>query len=266
MTRTTTEGDDIVTIYEYRIGPGDSVPVTKVKITGLTGSGVVLVKHSIFANNDDTDYISEDGIYTFKSLTNSGSSTIYPGLRLYSGYDIDCNIVIEQIPDYKGALVSDGIDDYGLCENFPTLTKENGYTILAIRKWLNKKLDSCFISKLGNNALPLKTSFVSEFILSSGNNYQNWGNRLPIELSNNDFIYQTSKIYCGKSISSGNETIDDSKKLHLFSFYNKIYLSSIALYALKIFDRDLTDEEIEYEKKKMIQRYEEKTGNKYVEQ
>lgn len=27
---------------------------------------------------------------------------------------------------YPGALVFDGVDDYGICENFPILTKEKG--------------------------------------------------------------------------------------------------------------------------------------------
>lgn len=44
---------------------------------------------------------------------------------------------IEQIPEYQGALVSDGVDDYGYVDNFPVLTKEKGYTVCAIRKWLN---------------------------------------------------------------------------------------------------------------------------------
>ena len=45
-------------------------------------------------------------------------------------------------------------------------------------------------------------------------------------------------------------------------------LSSIALYALEIYDRDLTDEEIAKVKERMIAEYEEKkkTGNKYEEE
>lgn len=30
---------------------------------------------------------------------------------------------------YPGALVFDGVDDYGVCDNFPILTKEKGYTV-----------------------------------------------------------------------------------------------------------------------------------------
>jgi hypothetical protein len=35
---------------------------------------------------------------------------------------------------YPGALVFDGVDDYGTCDNFPILTKEKGYTVVALRQ------------------------------------------------------------------------------------------------------------------------------------
>ena len=40
---------------------------------------------------------------------------------------------------YPGALVFDGVDDYGVCENFPILTKEKGYTVVALRQYLVEK-------------------------------------------------------------------------------------------------------------------------------
>lgn len=40
---------------------------------------------------------------------------------------------------YPGALVFDGVDDYGACDNFPILTKEKGYTVVALRQWIEEK-------------------------------------------------------------------------------------------------------------------------------
>lgn len=45
------------------------------------------------------------------------------------------SFTIEQLPLYPGALVFDGVDDYGVCKNFPILTKEKGYTVVALRQW-----------------------------------------------------------------------------------------------------------------------------------
>lgn len=48
------------------------------------------------------------------------------------------SITIEQLPLYPGALVFDGVDDYGVCDNFPILTKEKGYTVVALRQWITR--------------------------------------------------------------------------------------------------------------------------------
>lgn len=44
------------------------------------------------------------------------------------------SFTIEQLPLYSGALVFDGVDDHGVCENFPILTKEKGYTVVVLRQ------------------------------------------------------------------------------------------------------------------------------------
>ena len=40
---------------------------------------------------------------------------------------------------YPGALVFDGVDDYGTCDNFPILTKEKGFTIVGDWKFIDNK-------------------------------------------------------------------------------------------------------------------------------
>lgn len=49
------------------------------------------------------------------------------------------SITIEQLPLYPGALVFDGVDDYGVCDNFPILTKKKGYTVVALRQWITRE-------------------------------------------------------------------------------------------------------------------------------
>lgn len=49
------------------------------------------------------------------------------------------SFTVEQLPLYPGALVFDGVDDYGTCNNFPILTKEKGYTVVALRQYLVEK-------------------------------------------------------------------------------------------------------------------------------
>lgn len=173
-------------------------------------------------------------------------------------------ISIEQIPEYKGALVSDGIDDYGLCDNFPIFTPDKGYTVCAIRKWIKENKNNYFIS------LATKSSYDTTFIfevnfLNNSYNYQSFGGSYKTVINPNLFSYMTSVKANGENIIPGNKNA--SNQLTIFSNNNRNsnVFSSIALYALEIYDRDLTDNEIANVKERMIKRYEEKTGNKYEE-
>ena len=60
------------------------------------------------------------------------------------------SFTVEQLPLYPGALVFDGVDDYGVCDNFPILTKEKGYTVVALRQWITYNPNA--ISAIATNA------------------------------------------------------------------------------------------------------------------
>lgn len=94
---------------------------------------------------------------------------------------------------YLGALVFDGVDDYGICENFPILTKEKGYTVVALRQWIEEKnsltalvsncknwnQDGAFLFEYNNlkiNSLNLAISFGHVSTVDRG--------KVPIFLSN----------------------------------------------------------------------------------
>ena len=175
---------------------------------------------------------------------------------------------------HKGALVSDGVDDYGICENFPILTKEKGYTVVALRKPIN--IDSgVYVSKRGNNNGTIIGAFAFEKFQASSPDYPktcySFGSVNKIDSYPNLFSYMTSKSYNGKSLTAGN--INDDSYLIVFAGFITITdtdytvgeQGSCALYALEIYDRDLTDAEIAKVKARMIKQYESKTGLKYEE-
>jgi hypothetical protein len=116
------------------------------------------------------------------------------------------SFTIEQLPLYPGALVFDGVDDYGVCDNFPILTKEKGYTVVALRQWITR----------GEGALGLVSNVKNwinngAFLLEYRNIQADHLNK-PISFgaigSENDLphilTYQTSKSYNGVSITTGN--------------------------------------------------------------
>ena len=252
----------------------------KVKITGIKeGQSISYINTDDTANDNYKEIIiSEDGDYTLPPSIISTTTLTWAGFKS-KNYVGECNITIEQIPDYQGALVSDGVDDFGACDNFPVLTKEKGYTVCAIRKWLSIDYTSTskvFLSKRVYDEGTKWGAFTLEKIVNNNNHIINFGITTNIKgentlLMQDVFTYMSSKKYNGKDLEIGKET--DSSRLNLFAGYTflqqpngKAELSNIALYAIEIYNRDLTDEEIAKVKERMIAEYEEKTGNKYEEE
>lgn len=154
------------------------------------------------------------------------------------------SFTVEQLPLYSGALVFDGVDDYGICDNFPILTKEKGYTVVALRQWISTPTRyTALVSKLNINT---NESFVFEeynngWLCGSFGKYTE-----AITVNNNNPIsWQTSKSYNGESINVG--TSNDTDVLSLGKLYhsnNEGGFANIALYSLVILDHDATEEEL----------------------
>jgi hypothetical protein len=154
-------------------------------------------------------------------------------------------ITIEQLPLYPGALVFDGVDDYGICDNFPILTKEKGYTVVALRQWIEEKNDSTALvsncEKWGKNGAflfeynNLRINFLNVAI--------SFGHVSSVDRGKSPFSYQTSKLYNGKNIEPG--SLIGSNEL-VVGKGNKDFstVSKVAIWELIILDHDATEEEL----------------------
>lgn len=147
----------------------------------------------------------------------------------------DIDITIEQLPLYPGALVFDGVDDYGTCDNFPILTKEKGYTVVALRQYLADK-STAYLTANGDSIS--NTSFILE-----GNNYRdtwNFGKVTTIQ-SSRILATQTSKQYEGVKLNIGTNT--EGSNLLQVGKWSKSY-SNVAIWELVFLDHDATEEEL----------------------
>jgi hypothetical protein len=93
----------------------------KCNITGITEE---LKGKLIFRYTDaegGKNITLENGYFEFNSSEYEGLSGWY-GFASKQPID-NCNITITQIPEYPGALVTDGVDDYGLVENLSSGVK-----------------------------------------------------------------------------------------------------------------------------------------------
>lgn len=165
----------------------------------------------------------------------------------------------ELLPLYPDALVGDGVDDYGLVSGLPILTKERGYTIIAKRNLLNYndgKYGMLVSKQHGDITLNICIEqFTSSSITNNLSYCRSFGNYLSFSLDSIDksFAVQTSKEYNGMQFQ-GEGTISDTPYLSLFSSsaIGGWHLKSV-LYSLLLFDRDLTDAEIEWVKENMVE-------------
>ena len=100
---------------------GSKKATLKCNITGITEE---LKGKLIFRYTDaegDKNITLENGYFEFNSSEYEGLSGWY-GFTSKQPID-NCNITITQIPEYPGALVTDGVDDYGLVENLSSGVK-----------------------------------------------------------------------------------------------------------------------------------------------
>lgn len=92
----------------YPKQPSFTVPSYKIKVYGLK-DGQTLSYKQVTSEGQQIYKISEDGTYTLPSFPFKANGDWY-GFTLNQVQD-SCNITIEQIPEYEGYLVTDGVDD-----------------------------------------------------------------------------------------------------------------------------------------------------------
>lgn len=203
-----------------------------IKVSGLTdGQGIEYVSNG--TQQFVIMRIENDGIYHLPSF-DFGAKNAYYGFKFLKLQE-SCNITIEQLPLYPGALVFDGVDDYGICDNFPILTKEKGYTVVALRQYLVEK-STAYLTANGDS-IP-NTSFILE-----GNNYRdtwNFGRVTTIQASR-ILATQTSKQYNGVKLNIGTNT--EGSNLLQVGKWSKSY-SNVAIWELVFLDHDATEEEL----------------------
>ena len=146
---------------------------------------------------------------------------------------------------YPGALVFDGVDDYGTCDNFPVLTKEKGYTVVALRQWIEEKNG---VTALASNSKNWNQdgAFVFEYN-NLENNYPNieisFGSNNMFDRGLSPYSYQTSKSYNGNLIESGS-FLGSDKLVVAKANENLSPNSNIAIWELVFLDHDATEEEL----------------------
>ena len=158
------------------------------------------------------------------------------------------SVTIEQLPLYPGALVFDGVDDYGVCNNFPILTKEKGYTVVALRQWITRGKGALGLVsnvknwlKDGAFLLEYKYRNIQADHLNKPISFGAIGSEMDLP---HILTYQTSKSYNGVSITTGN--FEGTDVLHVGKLAPTKVGTCInaAIWELVFLDHDATEEEL----------------------
>lgn len=216
-----------------------TIPSYIIRVSGLKDGQVLNYKIS---NPVNLFQISQDGVYTLPSFEFAAKGAFY-GFQFNKPQE-SCNITIEQIPYYEGALVFDGVDDYGICEDFPAL---KDFTIIYKRINLNpSKTNQAFIS---NRSVEITKRLIIEHTYPNAN-VTIVGNVSKSIVSVYDPskkpVYVLPTSYNGQ-ISLGKPTFDPIIGLILGNYPSEssVYCWNGAFYALDIYDKTLEGEELQ---------------------
>lgn len=154
------------------------------------------------------------------------------------------SFTIEQLPLYPGALVFDGVDDCGTCDNFPVLTKEKGYTVVALRQWITYNPNA--ISAIATNASDqsFNGAFTFENYNKGAEQTISYGaTQISLQYSKSPFSWQTTSKYNGFNIANGNKDATNTLVLGR-SYPQRNEFANFAIWELVFLDHDATEEEL----------------------
>lgn len=191
----------------------------KIRITGMKEGDSCIVGNA----NKSSDYIKiiKDGIYTFQKQY---AATSVNGIWYNSSQEVD--VLVEQIPEYEGYLVTDGVDDKITSSTFEM---GNDWTVIGDWELINTgKNDNAGIVKFDSIVIYNYNPILI--------NIKNGRNNLIPDQNTVNAICSDGRIYSKdwKESIYNEETESTSKNLLTIGYsgnsYTKIAFKNLAIY------------------------------------
>lgn len=209
----------------YPEQPSFTVPSYKIKVYGLK-DGQTLSYKQVTSEGQQLYKISEDGTYTLPSFPFKANGDWY-GFTLNKVQE-SCDITIEQIPEYEGYLVTDGVDDKIISSIFKM---GNDWTVIGDWELINTgKNDNAGIVKFDSIVI-YNYNYNSILI-----NIKNGRNILIPDQNTVNAICSDGRIYSKdwKESIYNEETESTSKNFLTIGYsgnvYTKIAFKNLAIY------------------------------------
>lgn len=217
----------------YPEQPSFTVPSYKIKVYGLK-DGQTLSYRQATSEGQQLYKISEDGIYTLPSFLFKANGDWY-GFTLNKVQE-SCDITIEQIPEYEGYLITDGVDDEIISAKLIQFADK--FTIVGDWKFMEDRNDKAGLLK-ANQIYIYNATTGMRIYLKQGSRHYSFSCKKINALTSDGWVYDEKwdkyKVY---PIGSD---IDISSRLFLgfySSNFTKIALKNLGIYNDQLLSKD----------------------------
>lgn len=204
-----------------------TIPSYRIKVTGIQSGQEMIYRGS----NNTFSNIPSDGIYVLPAVEN-GSNL---GFQFVS-YTGDCDITIEQIPEYEGYLITDGVDDEIISAKLIQFADK--FTIVGDWKFMEDRNDNAGLLKSNQIYIYNATTGMRIYLKQGSKNYPFSCKKINA-LTSDGWVYDEKwdkyKVY---PIGSD---IDISSRLFLgfySSNFTKIALKNLGIYNDQLLSKD----------------------------
>lgn len=225
---------------------------TKIQVIGLDEIGAILeFTYLDESGNSTTKQYSTDGIYDLPASAAYQGDSHNTNFRFsIRGYIGDCDITITQIPSHAGALLLDGINDFGKVTGMPIYkdytvitdyvrisAKENAQDAPILSKSKVSGYGAFLFNYLNIDSVLSSYSFGTNTVLTNVSDYER------------KIYYQSKYVNDGNSINSGTGTDCDSMWLGTYRDDAQLFFTG-AIYSLMSFPYSMSEFLIERQLKK----------------
>lgn len=200
----------------------------KIRITGMKEGDSCIVGNT----NKSGNYIKiiKDGIYTFQKQY---AATSINGIWYNSSQEVD--VLVEQIPEYEGYLITDGVDDKVQSSSF---TMNEDWTIVGDWELLSNVQINCGIVKAQNVYL-YNTANGLLISINNPRGLQSFGTKSLHAICSDGRLYDRNWVEYEYTVDQNFEIVESSLNIGFnLNNYTQIAFKNLGIYNNQILSKD----------------------------
>lgn len=200
----------------------------KIRITGMKDGDHLLAGNA----NKSGDYIkiTKDGVYTFQKQYAANATN---GIWYNSSQEVD--VLVEQIPEYEGYLITDGVDDKVQSSSF---TMNEDWTIVGDWELLSNVQINCGIVKAQNVYL-YNTANGLLISINNPRSLQSFGTKSLHAICSDGRLYDRNWVEYEYTVDQNFEIVESSLNIGFnLNNYTQIAFKNLGIYNDQLLSKD----------------------------